>query len=486
MTGARSIARDRRAPRPGIVHLGLGAFFRSHGALVIEDAMNARAGDAGAGNGGAGDWGIVGASLRAPDVRDRLLGQDCVYTAVELAPDETRRRVVHALCDVLFAPGSATALVARMADPATRIVSLTVTEKGYCHVPSTGALDVDHPDVRHDIENTVPRSAIGFMVRALQRRQQAGSRPFTVLSCDNLPDNGRVARNVVTGLAARIDPELAAWISANGCFPSTMVDRIVPATTQQNIAALAAETGHVDQAPVFHEPFLQWVIEDRFVDDMRPAFETVAGVQMVRDVAPFELMKLRMLNGTHSALAYLGYLAGHETIADTVNRPAFAAFARKTWTHEIIPTLAPPEGIDLQTYANRLLERYANPAIRHRTWQIAMDGSQKLPQRILGTMADTVAAGRACDRLVLAVAAWMRYVGGVDEAGRTIDVRDPLADRLKTLSRTANSPAETVNALLSVQEVFGPEVHPAIRHALHSAYAKLVAKGAEASVAELT
>lgn len=469
------ITRQQPPPRPGLVHLGLGAFFRSHGALVVEDAIRA----------GGGDWGIIGASLRSPDIRDRLAGQEFVYTAVEMAPGGERQRVVNVLCDVLFAPASSDVLLAHMADPTTRIVSLTVTEKGYCHVPSTGALDRNHPDVQHDIENSIPRSAIGFIVRALKLRREKGLRPFTVLSCDNLPDNGRVTRNVVTELAELIAPELAAWIAAEARFPSTMVDRIVPATTQQNIADLAAETGHIDEAPVFHEPFLQWIVEDSFVDDLRPAFEEVTGVQMVSDVAPFELMKIRMLNGTHSALAYLGYLAGHQTIAETVSNPVFRDFAHNVWSMEIIPTLEPPEGVDLQRYSDQLLERYFNPAIRHLTWQIAMDGSQKLPQRILGTVADNVAAGRPCAGLFLAVAAWMRYVGGVDERGQAIDVRDPLADRLRSLSAKGSSPRETVDQLLTVTEVFGHKVDGALREGIKKAYENLLSKGAVESACSI-
>jgi fructuronate reductase len=403
-----------------------------------------------------------------------------------MAPDGESRRIINVLHDVSFAPDAPDALVARMADPSIRIVSLTVTEKGYCHIPSTGALDHDHAEIRHDVENVMPRSAIGFIVRALQERHQAGHRPFTILSCDNLPDNGRLARNVVIGLAGAIDPSLAKWIASEARFPSTMVDRIVPATTEDDIAALASGAGILDRAPVFHEPFLQWVIEDSFVDGARPAFERVAGVQMVHDVAPFELMKIRMLNGAHSALAYLGYLAGHETVAETVANPIFRAFIRKVWSNEIIPTLEPPEGVHLQHYADALLDRYANPAIRHRTWQIAMDGSQKLPQRILGTIADNAAAGRSCDGLCLAVAAWMRYVGGVDERRQPIDVRDPLADHLRSLSDQGRTPGETVDALLSVNEIFGRNIDPSIRNGILAAYERLLASGAEASASEIT
>ena len=476
MTPRPRLARQKPAPNPGIVHLGLGAFSRSFVAPAVEDAVISA----------GGDWGIIGASLRSPDVRDRLAAQEFAYTAVEMAPTEQRGRVINVLSDVIFATGSEDLLVQRMADPAIRIVSLTVTEKGYCYVPSAGALDTDHPDILHDIQNPQPRSAIGFIVRALEMRKRSGLRPFTVLSCDNLPDNGRVTRNVVTGLARIIDPDLAMWIESERCFPSTMVDRIVPATTKENIEVLADDTNTLDEAPVFHEPFLQWVIEDNFVGDARPAFERVVGVQMVRDVAPFELMKIRMLNGTHSSLAYLGYLAGHETISDTVADPVFERFVRRLWSAEIMPTLEPPEGANLQRYADDLFERYANPAIRHRTWQIAMDGSQKLPQRILGTIADNVAANQSCDGLILAVAAWMRYVGGTDENGHEIDVRDPLAARLRDLSNGARTPAGVVDALLSVREIFGSDTDPAIRDGIIAAYQRLLAIGARASVSEIT
>ena len=464
--------RQSPPPKAGIVHLGLGAFFRAHGALIVEDAMRAA----------GGDWGIIGVSLRSPAIRDQLVRQDCAYTAVEMRPDGRTPRVVNVLRDVVFAPDDPQALVERMADPAIRIVSLTVTEKGYCHVPSTGALDTAHPDIQSDIANPPPVTAVGYIVRALQKRRAAGLRPFTVLSCDNLPDNGRVARNVVTGLAQCIDPALAHWVETEGRFPSAMVDRIVPATRAEDIAALEASTGQRDAAPVFHEPFCQWVIEDRFVDGARPALERVAGVQLVDDVAPFEAMKIRMLNGTHSALAYLGYLAGHDTIAQTVADEVFRAFVQSLWRHEMIPTITPPDGVDLQAYAHDLLARYENPAIQHRTWQIAMDGSQKLPQRILGAIEDNTAAGRACDGLVLTVAAWMRYVGGVDEQGAAIDVRDPLAARLRALSDAGETPSGKVDNLLSVEEVFAPALAAQMREPLVQAFDRLVAQGARDSV----
>lgn len=389
----------------GIVHLGLGAFFRAHGAIYVEQAMAAS----------GGDWGIVGVSLQSPGTRDRLEPQGWAYTALQLGPEGETAQVVTVLRDVLVAPENPQAVLDAMTAPAVRIVSLTVTEKGYCHEPSTGRLNADHPDIRHDLDNPLPRSAPGFLVRALQARRAAGIPPFTVLCCDNLPENGHVVRGVVLDLARLIDPDLAAWIEAQGAFPSTMVDRIVPATTPADLDRVETLTGRRDEAPVMHEPFRQWVVEDRFCNG-RPDLGAV-GVQLVDDVTPFEHMKLRMLNGTHSSLAYLGYLAGHQTIADTMADPVMAQFVDRLWRSEIIPALTPPPGTDLAAYADALAARYANPAIRHRTWQIAMDGSQKMPQRILGTIAEGRAAWRPVPGLTLAVAAWMRYASGRDETG---------------------------------------------------------------------
>ena len=263
-----------------------------------------------------------------------------------------------------------------------------------------------------------------------------------------------------------------------------MIDRIVPATKGQDIAHVTALTGWHDAAPVLHEPFRQWVVEDSFVARHRPDLGAV-GVQMVADVRPYELMKLRMLNGTHSSLAYLGYLAGYETIADTLADPIFARFVRKLWADEIIPTLAPPEGQRLSEYADALFHRYSNPAIRHRTWQIAMDGSQKLPQRILGTLADNCAAGRPSPGLILALAAWMRYVGGLDESGAAIEVKDPLAATLRALSDGAEGVAK-VAAILSLRAVFPADLAATLEPMVRPAFARLMADGAKASIASLT
>lgn len=455
----------------GIVHLGLGAFFRAHGAIYVQEAVAAS----------GGDWGILGVSLQNPDMRDRLMPQGGTYLAVEQGPGGDIARHVQIVQGVLVAREDPQAVLDAMAAPGTRIVSLTVTEKGYCHEPSTGRLNPGHPDIAHDLTHPLPRSAPGFLVRALALRHAAGLAPFTVLCCDNLPDNGRVLRGVVLDLAARIDPALATWIADHGRFPCTMVDRIVPATKPEDIARAAALTGRDDAAPVMHEPFRQWVVQDDFVGGARPDLGAV-GVQLVTDVAPYELMKLRMLNGTHSALAYLGYLAGHETIADTVADPAFAGFVQRLWADEIIPALTPPPGVDLPAYAAQLLARYANPAIRHRTWQIAMDGSQKLPQRILGTLATNLDTGRPSTGLMLTLAAWATYVSGTDLQGQPIDVRDPLADTL----RAAATGPDPVGALLDLRQIFPAALAPRIEPGLRAAYADLRSIGPRAALAAPT
>jgi fructuronate reductase len=467
-------------PRPGvgIVHLGLGAFFRAHGALYVAETMEAS----------GGDWGIVGVSLVRPDQRDRLAPQGFAYTAVEVGPERETPRVVSVVQDVLVAPENPHAVARLLTSPNVRIVTLTVTEKGYCHEPASGRLNPDHPDIRHDLGNRrAPRSVPGFLVEGLARRWAMRLPPFTVLTCDNLPENGRVVRGVVLDFARLLEPALADWIEADGRFPSSMVDRIVPATSEADIERLAERTGVLDASPVMHEPFRQWVVEDDFVRGERPDL-AVAGVELVTDVTPYEHMKLRCLNGTHSSLAYLGYLAGHETIADTVADPVFSRFVRHLWEAEITAGLHAPPGVDLAAYTDALLERYRNPAIRHRTWQIAMDGSQKLAQRILATLAENRAAGRPSPGLTLAVAAWMRYVGGTNEQGQPIDVRDPLRDRLKVLSDAAPDGESKVAAMLGVSEIFPKALADDTDFAtdLAAAYASLARCGARKAAEDAT
>jgi len=475
-SGTQLPAYDRSRLRNGIVHLGLGAFTRAHQALYTEDLLAFE----------VGDWGIVGVSLQRPEQRDRLMPQSGLYTAMQKDPSGTSARIVGCVTSVMVAPEDPAAVVRVMADPGVRIVSLTVTEKGYCIDPATGRLQERHPDIQHDLQHAdAPRTAVGFIVAALAKRREAGVAPFTTLCCDNLPSNGRILASLVIDFALLRNDGLAAWIEANAAFPSTMVDRIVPATTADDMADAARLTGLADEAPVVHEPFRQWVIEDRFVEGVRPRWERV-GAEMVSDVAPYEHMKLRLLNGAHSSLAYLGYLAGYETIADTVADPVMRGFIDRLW-QEIIPVVPPPPGTDLHAYTKVLLERFSNPAIRHRTWQIAMDGSQKLPQRLLATARERLSRNLPLDGLALAIAAWIRYVGGTDENGREIDVRDPLAAQLRTtLDNAGRAPDDRVRAILGIEAIFGADLaqNDRFRNALTAAYTRLLASGARAAAAE--
>ena len=446
-----SVARpayDAKSTGVGIVHLGIGAFHRAQTATYTDDALAVA----------PGDWGFCGVSLRSPDVRDRMTPQDGLYTSVEKSPAGIRRRVIGCVREVLFLGEDRARVRERMESPATQIVSLTVTEKGYCHAPATGRLNFAHPDIVHDLADLAqPASAVGLIAAALAARRAAGTPAFTVLCCDNLPHNGALLAGLVLAFAARRDRALARWIEDHASFPSTMVDRIVPATTEGDIADNDAGLGLHDAAPVVHEPFRQWVIEDRFVGG-RPAWER-AGVQFVADVAPFEAMKLRLLNASHSAFAYLGYLAGCDYIYQVAAQAEFVAFMRRLMREEVAPTLALPAGVDVAAYQEALVRRFGNPALPHRTWQIAMDGSQKLPQRILGTVRDNLAAGRKIDLLALAVAGWMRYVSGIDERGREIKVSDPMAPEFARLAAAhRGDPESLAQALLSLPAIFGRDL----------------------------
>lgn len=465
---------DRGALVTGIVHLGIGAFHRAHQAVYTDDAL-ARA---------FGPWGICGVSLRSPDTRDALAPQGALYTVAVRGADAERLRVIGSVTELLVAPEDPEAVLERLTRPSVRVVTLTVTEKGYCHDPATGELNEDHPGIRRDLANPHrPETAAGFLVEALERRRRAGVAPFTVLSCDNLPSNGDTLARILRRYAALRDPALGRWVGDNVACPNSMVDRIVPATTDEDRAAVARRLGVADAWPVMTEPFSQWVIEDRFPQG-RPAWER-EGAELVADVHPYETMKLRLLNGSHSILAYLGYLSGYQTVSDAIADPDFARLIRGLMDEEVTPTLKVPPGADLAHYKAALLERFANPTLKHRTWQIAMDGSQKLPQRLLAPIRDRIAAGAPFNRLALGVAAWMRYVTGRDEKGEPIDVRDPLAARLAEVTAAAGPDAGAlIPALLAVREVFGDELpqNPAFRTAVTVALTRLLEQGARRTV----
>lgn len=439
---------DRNQVTPGIVHIGIGAFHRAHMAAYVDAVLDTDP-----------SWGIIGANLRRPDTKQALEPQDYLYTVAVRDAAGTKTRVIGSIVNIIDASENVDALIGQMSAPEIRIVSLTVTEKGYCHEAATGSLRLDHPDIVRDLATPdTPRSAPGVIVAALRRRREAGLPGFTVLSCDNLPSNGRVAERVVIEYAAQIDVDLAEWITNNVTFPSTMVDRIVPATTDQDRNDIATLTGLHDAWPVVTEPFSQWVVEDNFVAG-RPAWEA-HGVQLAQDVEPFENMKLRMLNGSHSTIAYLGLLAGHNVVSEAVGDASIGSLLYKLMTEEIIPTLNLP-GVDLFAYRDSLLKRFANPALNHRLRQIAMDGSQKLPQRILAPMRDRIATGQPVNCLTLTMAAWIAQLHNQLGQG-THPILDPLNTALAVALLGGGDTAEGLfKSFIGLEAVFGdPEQYP--------------------------
>lgn len=466
---------DRQQLRSRIVHFGFGAFHRAHQALLTNRVLNEK----------GGDWGICEISLFSGDVlMSQLRAQDHLFTVLEKGAEGNEAIIVGAVHECLNAKlDSLPAIIEKFCEPQVAIVSLTITEKGYCIDPATGKLDLQNSRIIHDLENpSEPHSAPGILVEALHRRRERGLPAFTVLSCDNIPDNGHVVKNAVLGMAQKRSPALAAWIDSHVSFPGTMVDRIVPAATEASLAEITETLGVEDPCAISCEPFIQWVVEDNFVAG-RPAWE-VAGVQMVQDVLPWEQMKLRMLNGSHSFLAYLGYLAGYAHINECMEDAAFREAARRLMLDEQAPTLRIKD-VDLTVYADSLLERFANPALQHRTWQIAMDGSQKLPQRMLDGIRVHLERKTQWPLLALGVAGWIRYVSGTDEHGNTIDVRDPLSDKIRAIV-DASSDDDRVNALLGLNEVFGHDLaqNSVFVEAVSQAYQRIARHGARQAVIE--
>jgi fructuronate reductase len=427
------------------VHIGLGAFHRAHQAAYLEAWLNRN---------GGGDWGICAANIRSNrTLVDQLRAQNCRYHVAEYADlRQVQITEVRSIHRVLFAGEDKAELLEQLTAPATRIVTLTVTEKGYYLSPANGALLRDEPDIVHDLaQPTNPGTAPGLVLEGLARRRARGLAPFTVLCCDNMPDNGRRARQAVTELAAAQSAELAAWVEDAVAFPSTMVDRIVPAVTAESSHQLDVLLGFHDPAAVACEAFSQWVIEDCFSAG-RPDWESV-GVEMVADVKPAETMKLRLLNGAHSLLAYRGLLRGKATVAEAIADPQLNAQLRD-YFYEAGASLDRTSGLDPTAYAATLLRRFANDALAHQLRQIAMDGSQKLPQRWLDGALINIERGRSISATAEAVAAWMTYVRGIDRNGAAYRVDDPLASRLAECHRQNAAGNDVVDALLAIHDIF--------------------------------
>ncbi|SDN18286.1 mannitol dehydrogenase family protein [Vreelandella arcis] len=471
----------------GVVHLGLGAFHRAHQAVYLE-RYRQRTGDL--------QWGVCSANLRSSiGLVDSLRDADYRYQVAEYADSDTLTlREIGVIEETLFTGQDRAgnwgrdrdALLARLASADTRIVTLTVTEKGYFLNPASGELRDDDPMIASDMASPQqPRTAPGLLVETLSRRREAGIAPFTVLSCDNMPDNGKRTRQAVVQLAEQRDPALARWIANEVAFPCSMVDRIVPAMTDADFERLAA-LGVADPNAVVCEAFTQWVVEDDFPLG-RPDWEA-EGVEMVADVAPFETMKLRMLNGSHSLLAYLGAVAGIETVVDGINYAELRALLRRYMLEEAAPTLEMPEGIDLEAYADSLLNRFANDSLRHRLQQIAMDGSQKLPQRWLSGALKRINAGQSSPCVALGMAAWIRYTAGEDLQGNQYPVDDPLAKRFKALHHAHGADsAGLVAAFLAMDDVVPKELaaDKSFAQSVLTAYQTLTQDGLDGALSAL-
>lgn len=442
-------AYDRSKIKTRIVHLGFGAFHRAHQA-VYADIL---ASDFGS------DWGYCEVNLIGGEKQiEDLKAQDYLYSVCEMSYDDWSTRVVGVAKEALHATiDGIDKVIEAMLRPEIVIVSITVTEKGYYYLPSTASIDKNNPSIRHDIENLrQPQTVPGLIVEVLRLRREKGLKPFTVMSCDNMPENGHVTRNVILALAKEQNTELALWIEKNVPFPSTMVDRIVPAITPETMGKITKQLGGIeDMAGIAGEPFRQWVVEDNFVNG-RPEWEK-AGAELVEDVLPYEEMKLRMLNGSHSFLAYLGYLAGYQHIDECMQDENYVKAARYMMLQEQATTLR-VKGVDLKAYAESLLSRYRNTGLKHRTWQIAMDGTLKLPQRMLDSIRFHLTNNTSFDGLALGVAAWMRYVSGKDDSGNIIEVSDPSVEKIKELVNNSHDNENRVNNLLTLKHVFGEDL----------------------------
>ncbi|WP_329244679.1 mannitol dehydrogenase family protein [Actinoallomurus sp. NBC_01490] len=463
---------DRSKLRAGIVHLGVGGFHRAHQAMYLDALFR---------ESGAGGFAIVGVGVRPEDepMRDALREQSTLYTLVEKEADRPPRpRVIGSMVDYLFAPDDPEAVLTALTDPATRIVSLTITEGGYHLNQSTGEFEADAAVLAEVRDGARPTSTFGFLTEALARRRAAGIEPFTVMSCDNLPQNGRVAQRTLSAFAGLKDERLGEWINREVGFPSSMVDRITPVTSHLDRRRLLEEFGVEDSWPVVCEPFCQWVVEDRFPSG-RPALERV-GVQFVDDVEPYELMKLRLLNAGHQALCHLGYLAGYRFAHEVCRDPSFVRFVRAYMEEEATPTLEPVPGVDLPAYKTQLIERFSNPEISDTLARLCADASDRIPKFLLPLVHARLAAGEDVRRSALVVAGWATYAQGVDERGERIDVVD--RRRTDLTNRAARQRTDPL-AFLEGETLFGDLRHqPAFVEPYIKALDSLHSVGARATV----
>ena len=469
---------DRTAISPGIVHISLGAFHRAH-QCVYTDELLAEQGEK------AKNWALcsVGALPNDETLCRRLNGQDNLYTVVTRDEGGMSARVIGSIAKVMHAPADPGGVLTRMADKATKIVSLTVTERGYGHDPATGKLDVERSDVAADLMMPKrPKTAIGYVVEALARRREEGLPAFTVMSCDNLQKNGELTRDLTIEFANRRDPSLGNWIAKNGAFPNSMIDRITPGTTQTDIDHIKSHFGIDDAAPIVCEPFKQWVLEDNFCNG-RPEWEAV-GAQIVPDVYPYELTKLRLLNVVHSAFCYPGYLADYDFVHEAIMDTDIQRFVRRLMDEEITPTLPHAPGMDLPSYKNKLIERFANPEICDGLPRICMDGSQKIGNQMLPIVRERLADGGSIRMLCFSIAAFIRFCRGIDEKGKPIEIKDPLANELR---RAAQAGGRDPRPFLNLTHVFGADLaaNETFVHGVEQALGNIEDQGIRSAVAAL-
>jgi mannitol 2-dehydrogenase len=434
---------ERGALTPGILHFGVGNFHRAHQAVYLDDLFNAGLGH---------DWALVGAGVFEAERagRAKLEHQDWLTTVVDQDEERRSARVTGSMIDFVT-PGDPSAIVARLADPAIRIVSMTITEGGYFIDPASGVFDPAHPDIAADAGNPgSPKTVFGLILAGLVQRRAAGITPFTVMSCDNIPHNGRVTADGVIGLASLIDRDLASWVRDHVAFPNSMVDRITPATSDRERSILADEFGVEDAWPVFCEPFRQWVLEDRFTDG-RPPLEKV-GVQFVPDVSPYEVMKIRILNGGHAAIAYPAGLMDIHFVHEAMQEPLVRAFLDKIEHDEIIPEVPPVPDTNLEDYYRLIEKRFANPRIGDTVRRLCLDGSNRQPKFIIPTIADRLKAGRGIAGLALESALWCRYCFGTTDSGKVIEPNDPNWDRMQA---TAKAARQRPSAWLAMDDIYG-------------------------------
>ncbi|MFL6617915.1 MAG: mannitol dehydrogenase family protein [Povalibacter sp.] len=451
---------DRSATKIGIVHFGPGAFHRAHQASYVDALLHHDP-----------RWAISAIALKSTGVRDALAPQDGLYVLNELSV-QSRMRVIGAIRELMVASENHEQVFGRLSAPDTRMVTMTVTEKGYCLDPS-GTLDLNHPDIVHDLQTpAAPRSLVGVLAEGLRRRRTLGLEPFAVVSCDNLANNGTLLRKAVATFAAHSDAGLGRWIETEVAFPRTMVDSITPATDDALRERVAKVTGVEDAWPIKREDFMQWVIED--VPSMREADWASVGVTLASDVSVYDRAKLRLLNGAHSTLAYAGSLRGHETVFDAMSDASLATFVEKLMREDLAASLGPSPGLDVTSYISALLARFRNPTIRHLLAQIAWDGSKKLPVRLITTIAEALQTGRPVNRLAVTLAAWMRFVARQSKNG--VAIVDPDAEKLSGVGRACNGDAaHDVQLFIDLDTVIPRALgnEPKLHSALERAYIAL-------------